>query len=134
MACSARDMARFGLMVLGNGTWAGKDIIEDKTYLCDATKKSQDLNQSYGYLWWLNGENSFRLPGPASERLEGGLVPTAPADMFAALGAADKKIYIVPSLDLVVVRHGGSAGEMMSASSSFDRQLWDMLMPSVKPQ
>lgn len=134
MACSARDMARFGLMVLYNGTWQGKDILKDKTFLRDATNKSQELNQAYGYLWWLNGENSFRLPGPADQQFEGALVPSAPADMFAALGAADKKIYIVPSLDLVVVRHGGPVGEVLGASSSFDEQLWGRFMPALKPE
>lgn len=134
MACSARDAARFGLMILGNGTWAGKGIIADKSYLRASTNRAQELNQSYGYLWWLNGEDSFRLPGSVDERFEGPLIPSAPADMFAALGAADKKIYIVPSLDLVVMRHGGTAGEARAASSSFDRQLWHMLMPAVKPQ
>ncbi len=134
MAASARDMARFGLMALSNGAWTGKDIIRDKAYLHDAIHRSQELNQSYGYLWWLNGEDSFRLPGPTPERNAGPMTPSAPPDMFAALGAGDKKIYIVPSLDLVVARHGGPTGEIRSASSSFDRQLWDALAPAVSPR
>ena len=133
MACSARDMARFGLMVLNNGTWQGKDILKDKAFLFDATNQSQELNESYGYLWWLNGEDSYRLPGPAAESSDGALIPSAPPDMFAALGAADKKIYIVPSMELVVVRHGGAANEALSASSRFDRQVWDRLMPAILP-
>jgi len=48
---SARDMARFGLMILNNGAWQGQDVIRDKSYLFDATNQSQELNPSYGYLW-----------------------------------------------------------------------------------
>jgi hypothetical protein len=60
------------------------------------------------------------------------MIPTAPSDVIAALGAADKKIYVCPSLDLVVARHGGAAGGTRSeALSSFDSQLWEKLMAAA---
>ncbi|MBI2760616.1 MAG: serine hydrolase [Chloroflexi bacterium] len=126
---SARDMARFGLMILAGGSWAGQDIIADKTYLADALSTSQDRNPAYGYLWWLNGKERFLLPGPASRGGDGSFIPDAPADMVCALGAGDKKIYVVPSLNLVVARHGDAAGmDRTEAVSSFDNQLWQKLM------
>ena len=130
----ARDMARFGLMIMNNGTWQGKDVLKDKVYLFHATNKSQDLNQSYGYLWWLNGGASYRLPGPDFEKHDGALIPSAPADTFAALGAADKKIYIVPSMEIVVVRHGGPSNDTQLAPTRFDSQMWDKLMPAIVPK
>lgn len=134
-SCSTRDMARFGLMVLGNGTWAGKDLIRDKKYMSDAVNTSQDLNHSYGYLWWLNGKDSYILPvaqgvfpaNPVGKQY-GALIPDAPQDTIAALGFGDKKIYVVPSLDLVVCRHGDAAGVPRLALSSFDNQIWTRLM------
>jgi CubicO group peptidase (beta-lactamase class C family) len=126
---SARDMARFGLMVLAGGAWAGQDIISDKTYLSDMLGSSQELNPAYGYLWWLNGKDRFVLPGLASRTGDGSFIPAAPADMVCALGAGDKKIYVVPSLNLVVTRHGEAAGmDRAEAVSSFDNQLWQKLM------
>ena len=53
-ATSARDLARFGLMVLADGGWNGKTILGDQAYLRDATRTSQKLNPNYGYLWWTN--------------------------------------------------------------------------------
>jgi CubicO group peptidase (beta-lactamase class C family) len=127
-AASVRDMARFGLLLLREGRWESAEIVRDKKYLADALTPSQTLNRSYGYLWWLNGQESFVLPG-RQRTGSGPLIPTAPADVIAALGAADKKIYVCPSLDLVVVRHGAAAGGTQAeALSSFDSQLWERLM------
>jgi hypothetical protein len=63
----------------------------------------------------------------------GWLIPDAPADLIAALGYGDKKIYVLPSRELVVVRHGDSAGEAKQAFSSFDTELWRRLRSWVLP-
>jgi CubicO group peptidase (beta-lactamase class C family) len=123
----ARSMARFGLFILARGAWNGTQIMTDTAYFRRMTTPSQALNHSYGYLWWLNGQSSYKLPG-AQVTLPGPLVPAAPADMLAALGKNDQKIYVVPSLGLVVVRQGQSAGASRLAASSFDNELWTRIM------
>jgi CubicO group peptidase (beta-lactamase class C family) len=123
----ARSMARFGLFILARGTWNGTPIMTDTAYFRRMTTPSQALNRSYGYLWWLNGQASYKLPG-AQLTLPGPLIPSAPADLIAALGKNDQKIYVVPSLGLVVVRQGNSAGASRLAASSFDTELWTKIM------
>ncbi|MDO7877096.1 serine hydrolase [Hymenobacter sp. ASUV-10] len=123
----ARSMARFGLFILARGTWNGTPILTDTAYFRAMTTPSQPLNPSYGYLWWLNGQPSYRLPG-LQVSFPGPLTPSAPADMIAALGKNDQKIYVVPSLGLVVVRQGASAGAPRLALSSFDTELWTRIM------
>lgn len=124
---SARDMARFGLMMLGNGTWQGRDVIVDKSYLSTMTATSQNFNDAYGLLTWLNGKSSYKVPGDTTI-YTGALFPDAPADLYAALGKDDKKIYMVPSLDLIVVRHGPAAPDGGTfAASDFDNYLWQKL-------
>ena len=93
--------------------------------------KSQDLNPAYGYLWWLNGKASYLLPGEEDTPGQGGIIPDGPGDLLAALGTGDKKIYVEPSLDLVVVRHGGDTGTPQSGLSSFDNELWQRLMLAI---
>jgi len=124
----ARDMARFGLFILARGSWNGTPILTDQAYYQAMTTPSQTLNRSYGYLWWLNGQSSYMLPGPQQAVFPGFFTPAAPADMFAALGKNDQKIYVVPSLGLVVVRQGDSAGPRTLAVSSFDNELWTKIM------
>ncbi|HEX8428231.1 serine hydrolase [Hymenobacter sp.] len=128
----ARDMARFGLLTLARGTWNGTTILRDTAYFRQMTTPSQTLNRSYGYLWWLNGQASYKLPGPQQTTFPGPLVPSAPADLIAALGKNDQKIYVVPSLGLVVVRQGKEAGDMRLALSEFDTNLWRYLMAAIQ--
>lgn len=122
---NTRSMARFGLLTLANGNWQGQQIISEN-YLNDALNTSQNLNQSYGYMWWLNGKSSFRLP-QTQIQFPGELIPNAPDDMFAALGKNDQKIYVVPSLKLVIVRMGETADDENFALSNFDNDLWEKI-------
>lgn len=121
-----RDMARFGLMILANGQWSSNSILGDQDYFNAMTTPSQDLNPSYGYLWWLNGQESYQQPR-LQFNFPGSIIPTAPDDMFAGLGKNDQKVYVVPSEDLVVVRLGNDAGEGLLALSDFDGLLWEKI-------
>lgn len=131
LRASARDMARFGLLILSQGRWAGEEVLGDADYITDMLTTSQALNPAYGYLWWLNGQARFRLPGDPPPAGEGPLIPNAPMDLVAALGLEDKKVYVAPSLDLVVCRHGGAANEDQFALSSFDNMLWTLLSAAL---
>ncbi|MGX1930894.1 serine hydrolase domain-containing protein [Flagellimonas sp. 2504JD4-2] len=123
---SARSMARFGLVNLNNGIWNGEVILGDSNYIDGMKNTSQDLNKSYGYLWWLNGKSGYRAPVLQIE-FQGELIPNAPADMYAGLGKDDQKLYLVPSMDLVIVRLGEDAGENLLGPSSFDNTLWEKI-------
>ena len=123
---SARSMARFGILNLNQGNWDGTSILSDQSYFNAMTNSSQDLNLSYGYLYWLNGKSSFRLPSTVEE-FTGSLIPNAPADMYAGLGLNDQKLYMVPSLDLVVVRLGSASNEELLGPSNFDNEIWELI-------
>ncbi|MEN8885860.1 MAG: serine hydrolase [Winogradskyella sp.] len=122
---TTRSMARFGLLTYANGQWENTQIVPEN-YLEDAINTSQDLNKAYGYMWWLNGKSSFRLPQSQVE-FTGSLIPNAPSDMYAALGRDDQKIYVVPSKDLVIVRMGNAANDQNFALSNFDNELWSYI-------
>ena len=127
---TARSMARFGLLCLNEGNWDGDDIMSDATYFNAMTDSSQSLNQAYGYLWWLNGKDSFRVPA-STELYQGELIPNAPDDLVAGLGANDQKLYVVPSENLVVIRMGNDAGDDQLGPSSFDNMLWEKVMDLI---
>jgi len=130
----ARDMARFGLLVLAQGTWAGTQIVS-ADYLRSALAPSQQDNPSYGWLWWLNGGRVHRLPGSTDPKLvQGPVIPDAPHDLVAALGAMDQKLYVVPSLDLVVTRQGRPTGPPSEGVSTFDSMWWQRLMAAAPPR
>lgn len=124
---TTRNMARFGLLSLNQGKWDGNTIVSS-AYFNQATITSQNLNQAYGYLWWLNGKSTYRLPG-LQLQFNGTLIPNAPSDMYAALGKNDQKIYVVPSMKMVIIRMGEVANpeNPTFALSGFDNELWDKI-------
>ena len=93
-ATSARDLARFGLLVYANGIWNGKAVEKDPGFLNEALKPSQNMNPNYGFLWWLNNRNMY---------------PHSPKDTVMALGSHSRILAIIPSQKLVVVRIGNKA-------------------------
>ncbi len=122
---NTRSMARFGLLIANNGKWENTQVVSEN-FIYEATNTSQNINEAYGYLWWLNGKNSYRLPQTQQE-FSGKLIPNAPDDMFCALGKNDQKIYVVPSKKLVVIRMGDAANEDNFALSNFDNELWQKI-------
>lgn len=104
-ASTARSMARFGHLILAQGLWNGNPIMSDPAYFNAMITPSQSHNESYGYLWWLNGQDSYLVPG-FQVSFPGDFIPNAPEDCVAALGLNAQIINVVPSQDLVLVRMG----------------------------
>ncbi len=121
---NTRSMARFGLWASQNGHWDGEQIHEEDFFV-ESQTSSQNINPSYGYLWWLNGKSQHMLPATQTI-FPGALVPNAPADMVAAMGKDEQRIYIVPSQQLVIIRNGEAttSGDNF-ALSSFDNLFWE---------
>lgn len=122
---NTRSMARFGLLALNNGKWENNQIVS-ANYMQLATTTSQNINVAYGYLWWLNGKSSYRLP-QTQFQFNGKIIPTAPDDLYCALGKNDQKIYVVPSRKLVIIRMGTAADNVNMALSDFDEVLWQKI-------
>ena len=118
----ARDMARFGLLVQNGGFWKDELIVSDTAYFNQMTIPSQNLNPSYGYLWWLNGQASHIRPG-GPESFPGPIAPDAPSDVFTAAGAQGQFISICPSKGLLMVRQGRQ-GDTTLAGLSFFNEIW----------
>ena len=125
---TARELARFGLMIQAGGKWGDEMILADTEYLADMLSPSQELNPSYGYLWWLNGQAFSRTAGANARRVDGQLIASAPPDLVAMQGAMDRKLYLVPSLQLIVTRLGA---EGALEGESFNDAFWEALMAAA---
>lgn len=117
----ARDAARFGLLALAEGNWDGTQVASQSWFQASAQYQFPGA-EWYGRLWWLNDEPMHKIPLEDPLRL-GPIAPDVPTDTFMALGKDDQKIYVVPSLGLVVVRLGDAAAASATAISLFDNQL-----------
>jgi CubicO group peptidase (beta-lactamase class C family) len=131
----ARDLVRFGLMVQGRGRSGDSIVLESSGYLDAALSSSQELNPSYGYLWWLPRAPFAIVPGPdptvapdprktfGGRRLDHPIAPSAPDDAKAAFGAGGQRLYVSAHLDLVFVRIGG----VVDRHVDLDEELWRRL-------
>jgi CubicO group peptidase (beta-lactamase class C family) len=122
---TARDAARFGLLLLNKGVWDETPILTDTSYFYAMTHSSQDLNPAYGYLTWLNGQSSIVYPGlPFPINVE--LSSNAPNDLFAGLGKNGQFVNVVPSEGLVLIRMG-EAPDGSLVPVQFHNEMWDKL-------
>ncbi|MDP3313932.1 serine hydrolase [Lutibacter sp.] len=122
---TARDAARFGLLILNNGKWETKQLMKDATYFKNMITSSQSLNPSYGYLWWLNGKSSIVYP-VLPNSFNTSLAPAAPTDLVAAMGKNGQFIDILPSKNIVVIRFG-EAPDNSLVPIIFHNEIWQYL-------
>ncbi len=108
---TARSMARFGLLILNKGKWNGNAVLTDTNYFNEMTNTSQTLNRSYGYLWWLNGKQSFMVP-QSQAVINSMLSPNAPIDNISALGKNGQFINVSQSNKMVWIRMGDAPDQV----------------------
>ena len=124
---NARSFARFGLLLLADGQWAGQSILGDQAYLTQMTTSSQTINPSYGYLTWLNGQDSFMVP-QLQITFQGPMSPSSPVDSYAALGKNGQILNVVPSEGLVWIRMGNPPDQDNGlVSASLNEGIWQRI-------
>ncbi len=95
---SARDWARFGLLYLKDGVWAGERILPEGWVAYTRTPCPAARQGEYGVQFWLN-----RGPAGAPDKRP---YPRLPEDAYLCDGYQGQSVVIVPSSNLVVVRLG----------------------------
>ena len=89
--CAARDFARLGYLWLNMGRWGSRQLVPED-WMKQATSRfvqSNGESHNYGYTFWVQDEWE-----------------KVPKDTFGSRGHNMNDCYVVPSLDLVVVRQG----------------------------
>lgn len=124
LVTTPRDISRLGQMVLDGGRSPSGVQIISKAQL-EATLARSPTNPSYGRLWWLNGGDFMIDSGPGGP-VKGYLIPEAPRDLIAGQGAEGRKLYVVPSLRLIVVRTGKQPPDR-----NFNSALWSRLSKAL---
>jgi len=121
---NARSAARFGLLIQNEGVWAGNQLL-NKQFINASITTSQQINKAYGYLWWLNGSESYRLP-QSQINFSGMFLPNAPEDVYSAVGKNGQYISISPSNGLVIIRMGDSPDESQ-VPLLYLNDIWEMM-------
>jgi CubicO group peptidase (beta-lactamase class C family) len=110
---SARQWAKLGQVALNGGA---PIIAPGGMAQC---WRGSGANQAFSLGWW----NNRRAPGGREFDIETALVPkwqrqnwsgtvlcrNAPSDVVACIGSGYQRLYVIPSMNLVVVRHGSGS-------------------------
>jgi CubicO group peptidase (beta-lactamase class C family) len=120
LVTTAKDLLKFGEFILNGGEVGTNHVISDIDFFDDTFLKSQNMNEAYGYLWWLN--NSKTHMTWAKELSSGNLFPNAPEETILALGLGSRVLAIVPGEELVLVRLGSFPDDI-----NFNNNLWKYL-------
>ncbi len=120
-AMTARDWARFGEWMRLGGTWNGKEIVPGA--LLAECVRGTTANPAYGLTWWLKESvpDLIVRQVPILQRDMGDIVrsDSIPGDLYLAAGAGKQRLYVIPSLKLVVVRQGSLLGSRGFSDASF---------------
>jgi CubicO group peptidase (beta-lactamase class C family) len=111
---SARQWARLGEMVLGHGSMGGRQIVPPD--LLERAFAGSSANPSYGLTFWLNRpstglfsreadiEKLLDLPWQRASWRGICISKVAPPDMVAGLGSHYQRLFIIPSMNALIVR------------------------------
>jgi CubicO group peptidase (beta-lactamase class C family) len=98
---TAREWARFGEFVRGDGKVGGRAIIDPATF--HELFRSSRANPAYGITWWLPHPPKTRDLVDRQSDLADHL-GEVPPDLVMAAGAGDQRLYVIPSRHLTIVR------------------------------
>ena len=114
---SAREWARLGELLLGRGNYHGKQIVPAS--LLSQAFIGSNANPSYGLTFWLNRqaphareidyEKELDLKWQRARWIDICICKAAPSDMVLALGSDYQRLFIIPSINTLIVRQGMSA-------------------------
>jgi CubicO group peptidase (beta-lactamase class C family) len=107
---TARQWAQLGQLVLGGGAPVVSRISLGQCW------RGSPANRAFSLGWWNNRaapsgrefdfEKMLIPKWPRQDWRDACLCRQAPSDLVACIGSANQRLYVIPSLQLIVVRHG----------------------------
>lgn len=153
VAISVRDFARFGLLYLHRGNWAGRqllsadyarlavssplpralpragsglaEMIAGQRTIGSAAKPDNQTDHfgSYSWLWWTNGVDAHGAR----------MWPDAPADAFGAFGhGGPRALWVIPSLDIVVSYNDAELSGWTNGAESPTNRAMQRLVQAIR--
>ena len=116
------DMARLGSLTLARGEWRGEQLI-DAGYIGEMDDGTA-ANAGYGFLSQTN-VGQWHIGTFGGVRRERRVIASAPPDTLIFSGFLEQATYVVPSLDLVVVRFG------LPPEAQWKDHLFRSLLPGI---
>lgn len=134
---TAHEWLKFGLLLVNDGQW-GDRVVVSPEQLAECFKPTE-ANPGYGLKFWLNHPvpteadlapanrpNTMERQGfPVNPDGTMQIAPKMPSDLAMAAGHQKQRLYVMPSMDLVIVRQG-------EGQSFNDADFFEALLPELE--
>jgi CubicO group peptidase (beta-lactamase class C family) len=110
-----RDMLKLGILIQDGGVWKGRRILSTSWINAMTARRSQVDDNDYGLGVW---HRWYAVQGPTGDQR---------VDTIMLSGNGGQKVYIVPTLDLVVV----STGNAFFVDSPMNEIMARVLLPAL---
>lgn len=116
MYMTGKEWLKFGEFINSGGVAHGRHLV--KTQSLSECFRGTAINPAFGLCFWLNGyapngnsrevdvEEDLELDPMPENWSDACLAKGAPADLVVSLGSTFQRLYLVPSMGLIVVHHG----------------------------
>jgi len=126
---TARDWAVFGEFVRLGGNWNGQQLVDPDALAANFVGTA--ANTAYGLGWWLAQpipEGVIEQPSRIAFLNSLSDDERIPDDVFIAMGGGNQRMYISPSLELVIVRQQRITRAGPVRSAFLDQAFWQHLL------
>lgn len=110
-----RDMLKLGMLLQHRGEWEGRRVVSASWIDAAVARQSRVDDSDYGLGMW---HRWYRVPTQTGDRR---------VDTIMLSGNGGQKVYLVPSLDLIVVFTGGS----FNGESPVNEMMAGVLLPAI---
>ncbi|MBV8279985.1 MAG: beta-lactamase family protein [Verrucomicrobia bacterium] len=112
---SAREWAQLGILILNEGKYGHRQIVPGG--MLEELFRGSHANPIFGMGFWLNRtagdgasevdvEKMLDIPWQRQYWQHVCLCRDAPRDLIAAIGSGYQRVFVIPSMDLIIVRQG----------------------------
>lgn len=109
-----RAVAKVGLLMLHKGNWEGRQLV-GSSWTTTMVSRSTAM-PDHGLTWSINLDRQW---------------PSLPRDAYAGAGSGHQLLLVVPSLNLIVVRNGGSITNESDFWAGLEEYVFEPLMNAV---
>lgn len=132
LQAGCRALARYGYLYLRRGRWADGEQLLPAAFVDQSTTSRTELNDAYGYLWWLNQPGHWVRPStPGRNEGDGLLLPNAPIGAYTARGLGAQIVAVDPSTEVVFTRLSAVPPQDLLQETNVEHDLWSAIMTAI---
>jgi CubicO group peptidase (beta-lactamase class C family) len=101
---TASEWAKFGILIRDRGRWHGEIVLDAEGI--EACLRQGKVQPRFGLTFWLNARQPDGARSRGSSAGQTAVYHEGLEDLVMAAGAGNQRLYVIPSLNLVVARFG----------------------------